>query len=70
MPKTDSMPQVLNWLVNNADDDGFVSVHTQRIATELSRPRSTVQHAIKRLDNKGIVVQIEPHRYAVVHLAE
>jgi len=70
MPKPDSAPEVLNWLVNNADGDGFVSVHTERIATELQRPRSTVRHAIKRLDNKGIVVQLEPHRYVVVHLAE
>ena len=70
MPKPDSAPEVLNWLMRNADGDGFITISTNRIATELQRPRSTVQHALKRLDNTGVVVQLEPHRYAIVHLAQ
>jgi predicted transcriptional regulator len=64
------MPEILNWLAAHADEDGFITISTKRIATELKRPRSTVQHALKRAEDTGVVVQFSPGRYAVVHLAQ
>lgn len=61
---------VYGWLKQNADADGIVETICQTISTETGIPKSTVQHAVTRLQERGKLVLIAPRRFAVVELAE
>jgi DNA-binding IclR family transcriptional regulator len=60
---------ILEWMEQNADADGFITIRSRDIAIIMGLPLSTVQHAFTRLDRKGLVFQLSERRYAITRLA-